>query len=98
MLYYCGWGELDGACLLASNLLSSVSSIVGGLGGLDNAWFFVATFPFPFTVSIFSVVDDPFLTLSVCVGEIGKITKELLTLCGKKYGSLIFNPVCPAFL
>jgi hypothetical protein len=86
-MYDFGRGELNSARFLAATLPFSVS---------DVSWRGVATFPF--SLCVFYVVDDSLslLTLSDCVGAIESITKEMLTLCGKKCGSLIFNPVCPA--
>jgi hypothetical protein len=63
---------------------------------LDSAWFFAAALPF--SAPVFFVVDGPLLVLLDHVGAIGYMSKEILTLRGKKYGSLIFNPVCSVFL
>ena len=82
-------GELDGACSHPA-FLGRCRQWVWRIGKC-----IVATLPF--SVSIFGIGDGSFLTLSECVGAIGKITKEMFTFCGKKYGSLIFNTVFPAF-
>ena len=81
-----GQGRLDSARFLTLTLLFSISA-VGERG--------VAALPF--SISIFCFVDRALLTLSDCVGVIRNLIKEMLTLRGKKYGSLIFNPVYPAF-
>jgi hypothetical protein len=84
--YCCGRGGLDSVRFLIPTLLFSINA-VGGRG--------VAALPF--SVSIFCFVNRALLTLSDCVGMIRNMIKEILTLRGKKYGSLIFSPVYPAF-
>ena len=106
MLYYSRRGDLEIAWFFAPTLPILVS-VIGGRGESDNAWFLVTTLSWSvFVFCVFNdsllalsycVFDDSLPTLSDCVGEIGHIIKEMRTLRGKKYGSLIFNPVCPAF-
>ena len=83
---------------------------VHGQGGLDSTWFLTLTLlfsisavseqgiaVFPFSISIFCFINCILLTLLNCMGVIRNMIKEMLMLCGKKYSSLIFNPVYPAF-
>ena len=74
-----------------------------GQGDLDWPRFLATTLPFLLSVFCFvdfCFIDGVFFILSDHIGAIRFLVlyEDILTLRGKKYGSLIFNPFCSAFL